>query len=52
MTNTNDIMDYLEVIGNGVPVSKKSLPFIAVPTTSGTGAEATKNATILSAHIK
>ncbi|PKM64760.1 MAG: alcohol dehydrogenase [Firmicutes bacterium HGW-Firmicutes-20] len=52
MTNTNDIMDYLEVIGNGVPVSKKSLPFIAVPTTSGTGAEATKNATILSATHK
>lgn len=52
MTNTNDIMDYLEVIGNGVPVSKKSLPFIAVPTTSGTGAEATKNATILSAKHK
>jgi alcohol dehydrogenase class IV len=52
MTNTNDIMDYLEVIGNGVPVSKKSLPFIAVPTTSGTGAEATKNATILSAAHK
>jgi alcohol dehydrogenase class IV len=52
MTNTNDIMDYLEVIGNGVPVSKKSLPFIAVPTTSGTGAEATKNATILSAPHK
>jgi alcohol dehydrogenase class IV len=52
MTNTNDIMDYLEVIGNGVPVSKKSLPFIAVPTTSGTGAEATKNATILSAEHK
>ena len=52
MTNTNDIMDYLEVIGNGVAVSKKSLPFIAVPTTSGTGAEATKNATILSAPHK
>jgi alcohol dehydrogenase class IV len=52
MTNTNDIMDYLEVIGNGVPVSKKSLPFIAVPTTSGTGAEATKNATILSVAHK
>jgi alcohol dehydrogenase class IV len=52
MTNTNDIMDYLEVIGNGVAVSKKSLPFIAVPTTSGTGAEATKNATILSAEHK
>lgn len=52
MTNTNDIMDYLEVIGNGVAVSKKSLPFIAVPTTSGTGAEATKNATILSTEHK
>jgi alcohol dehydrogenase class IV len=39
------IVEYLEVIGKKVPSGRK-IPFIAVPTTSGTGAEATKNAVI------
>ncbi|MDZ7604259.1 MAG: iron-containing alcohol dehydrogenase [Cyclobacteriaceae bacterium] len=39
------IVEYLEGIGSKVPSGQK-VPFIAVPTTSGTGAEATKNAVI------
>lgn len=48
MTNHGDIMDYVEVIGKGVPITERSLPFIAVPTTSGTGAEVTKNGVVSS----
>ncbi len=39
-------MDHLEVIGRGLPLFVPPLPFVALPTTSGTGAEATKNAVI------
>lgn len=44
--NAGDLLDYLEVIGKGNKLGVDPLPFIAIPTTSGTGAEVTKNAVI------
>jgi len=43
---TGEIQDYLEVVGSGKALESDPLPFVAIPTTSGTGAEVTKNAVI------
>jgi alcohol dehydrogenase class IV len=48
LANGGDPLDYLEVIGAGKSLSVPSAPFIAVPTTAGTGAEVTRNAVLAS----
>ena len=48
LTNSGDIMDYLEVIGQGLPLTQASAPCIAIPTTAGTGAEVTRNSVLAS----
>jgi alcohol dehydrogenase class IV len=44
--NGGDPLDYLEVIGAGQKITRPSVPCLAVPTTAGTGAEATANAVL------
>ncbi len=46
--NEGEALDYLEVIGKGQTLRQAPIPFIAVPTTAGTGAEVTKNAVLTS----
>jgi len=50
LANGGDPTDYLEVIGKGQPLQNASVPFIAVPTTAGTGSEVTRNAVLASAE--
>ncbi|HKQ61434.1 MAG TPA: iron-containing alcohol dehydrogenase, partial [Candidatus Polarisedimenticolaceae bacterium] len=44
--NAGPCLDYLEVIGGGRRLERPAAPWIAVPTTGGTGAEATRNAVV------
>ena len=52
LSNEGDLFDYLEVIGKGRPLTQPAAPFIAIPTTAGTGSEVTRNAVLGSAQHK
>ncbi|MGD8471666.1 MAG: iron-containing alcohol dehydrogenase, partial [Desulfobacteraceae bacterium] len=46
ITNSGRLADYLEVIGRARPLVHPSAPYIAIPTTAGTGSEVTRNAVL------
>jgi alcohol dehydrogenase class IV len=48
LTNGGAPLDYLEVIGKGQPLTRRAAPYIAIPTTAGTGTEVTRNAVLAS----
>lgn len=43
LTNSGDLLDYVEVAGGGRPLANPAVACIAVPTAAGTGAEVTRN---------
>jgi len=52
LANDGELMDYLEVIGRGKQITHPAAPFIAIPTTAGTGTEVTKNSVLTSVQHK
>jgi alcohol dehydrogenase class IV len=48
LTNPGELLDYVEVIGRGWSLARPPAPFIAIPTTAGTGTEVTRNAVLAS----
>jgi alcohol dehydrogenase class IV len=48
VTNAGDVSDYLEIIGRGEALTAAPVPFVAIPTTAGTGSEVTANSVLSS----
>jgi alcohol dehydrogenase class IV len=48
LANRGDPLEFLEVVGRGRPIGRPSAPFLAIPTTAGTGSEVTRNAVLAS----
>ena len=48
LANEGELFDYLEVVGRGQALVQPSAPFVAIPTTAGTGSEVTRNAVLAS----
>lgn len=46
LANSGRLEDYLEVVGEGRPLTHSCVGHIAIPTTAGTGAEVTRNAVL------
>jgi len=46
LTNSGQLKDYLEVVGQARALACRAVPHIAIPTTAGTGAEVTRNAVL------
>ena len=46
LTNDGDPLDYIELIGKGKAFTKPAAPYVAIPTTAGTGSEVTRNAVL------
>jgi len=46
LTSSGELEDYLEVVGRGKPLTQPPVPYIAIPTTAGTGAEVTRNSVL------
>ncbi len=46
LTNSGELLDYLEVVGKNQPLTLPAAPCVAIPTTAGTGAEVTRNAVL------
>ena len=48
LTNRGEVLEYLESVGLGRTLTEPPAPFVAIPTTAGTGSEVTRNAVLLS----